>query len=216
MTVTIVAIDGPGGSGKSTIASRLAERLAVPMLSTGLFFRVAAWGLAPVLGEDRLEPGFVEDWFDHHRITVKGDRALLDGGYLGEELRLPMVQQILSLVAADSTVRRRILELERAQISSVGSCVVEGRDIGSVVWPQAICKFYLVARQQIRIERRPEEGLELIDRDRKDSVRRDAPLRMARDAFLVDNSDEPVEVLVDRMARLVALQSERASVEAPS
>ncbi len=215
MTVTVVAIDGPGGSGKSTVAGRLAETLGVPMLSTGLFFRVAAWGLASTVTEGQWErPGSsdVDAWFDAHTITVEDDRALFDGHPLGAELRSPRVQQVLSRVSANETVRHRILELERVLIGRLGSCVVEGRDIGSVVCPQAVCKFYLVARRRVRIERRPEEGMELVDRDHRDSVRRYAPLTMASDAFLVDNSDEPVEVLVERMASLVDLRSKSVHV----
>jgi len=201
----VVAIDGPAGSGKSTVATMLARVLGVPMLSTGVFFRIVAWGLTDAEPADEV----VDAFFDTHTIEVDQHVGRLDGVELTEELRSQEVRARLSILSANPLVRRHVLALERLTIERMGACVVEGRDIGSVVWPDADCKFFLIARRAVRVERRPEEGQRLFERDHHDSTRFDAPLAIADDAFIVDNSDEGVEALVGRMHEVVRLRSGR-------
>ncbi|WP_298387472.1 (d)CMP kinase [Ferrimicrobium sp.] len=201
----VIAIDGPGGSGKSTVAASLATAMSLPVLSTGVFFRAVAWGLA----DTGVDDAQVDDWFDRHSVAVEGQLGVVDGVVLTDELRSPVVQVSLSKVAASPRVRSHVLDLERREIERLGECVVEGRDIGSVVWPHASCKFFLAARQEVRLRRRPEEGPKLFERDRKDSIRAHAPLVIADDAFIVDNSDDAVDELVIRMRELIGVRTGR-------
>lgn len=197
--VGVVAIDGPAGSGKSTAASGLGAALGLPVLSTGLYFRLAA-----LRANERHAPlAAIAEELASATIRLEGEVLICGETRYGEELRAPEVAAVVSEVAADPAVRACVLELERREIGRHRGIVVEGRDIGSVVWPEAEWKFFVTARRSVRAERRPEEARTIAARDARDASRAVAPLAIARGAFLVDTSDLAPREVVTRMARIV-------------
>lgn len=195
----VVAIDGPAGSGKSTAAHGLGRELAVPVLSTGVYFRLAAY----LACEQGFELPQIVETFGSVSVTVDGDAVIVASRRLRDELRTPEVAAVASKVAAEPSVRDAVLALERAEIVRHRAIVVEGRDIGSVVWPQAEWKFFVTARRSVREQRRPEEAPGIAARDTRDATRAVAPLAIARGAFLMDTSDLTPEEVVTRMLRVV-------------
>jgi cytidylate kinase len=193
----IIAIDGLSGSGKSTLSAWLAAELGVAHLNTGIYFRLAA-----ILYLESKDFDEVAERIGRLPIDIKGERGFIENKSYDMELRSPEVTQIVSQVSAVSAIREAVLQLEREKVRRLGSCVVEGRDIGTVVFPDADYKFFLVASDAVRQARRPEETL-LLERDRKDMNRRIAPLVAAQDAFVIDTSDQPVEVLGKRMLEII-------------
>ena len=207
----MIAVDGTSGSGKSSTSRGVAERLGLRYLDTGAMFRAMTWWLlsegvdvhdveavAAVAGRPRIESGT-----DPLAPTIT-----VDGVDVSVEIRSAEVNAAVSPVSAVPAVRTRLLDLQREAIGE-GGIVVEGRDIGSVVWPQAEVKVYLSADPDARAERRAaEEGgadlastqQSLLERDRIDSGRATAPLTMADGAVHVDSThltlDEVVETIV--------------------
>jgi cytidylate kinase len=216
----VVAIDGPSGVGKSTVGKALAARLGVPYLDTGAMYR--AVGLLsrrngvplPIADPDR-----VGDLCEAAEIRVTGSggdaRTYLDGEDVSEEIRQPEVSLYASAVAAIPRVRRRLAACQR-EMALAGGGVLEGRDIGTRVVPEATAKFFLTARPEVRARRRFEElsrkgtpqdlgtvTAEMEARDRADSTRADSPLACDESYFVVDTSDlgpeEVAEVLRERI-----------------
>jgi cytidylate kinase len=207
----VIAVDGTSGSGKSSTSRGVAERLGLRYLDTGAMFRAMTWWLlsegvdvhdaeavAAVAGRPRIESGT-----DPLAPTIT-----VDGVDVSVEIRSAEVNAAVSPVSAVPAVRTRLLDLQREVIGE-GGIVVEGRDIGSVVWPQAEVKVYLSADPDARAERRAaEEGgadlastqQSLLERDRIDSGRATAPLTMADGAVHVDSThltlDEVVETIL--------------------
>jgi cytidylate kinase len=214
----IIAIDGPAGAGKSTTARRLAERLGMRFLDTGALYRAVtlkAWrsGLEP---SD--EAGVVA-LAEAARIELvfHGDdmRVLLDGDDVSDEIRGPGVTNAVSVVAALPGVRAAMIPRQR-EFAADGGVVAEGRDIGTVVFPDADLKVYLDADPAVRAARRARERSdddvqkvrsELVERDRRDSSRKVAPLRAADDAVRIDSTDLSLDEVVDAIARLVRERS---------
>jgi cytidylate kinase len=204
----IIAIDGPSGAGKSTLAKRLARELGFIYLDTGAMYRALALkvlrqtvDLADDASLDRL---VVDTEIDLRERDGKLE-VLLDGEDVGAQIRTPEVSQMASKVSALKKVRRRMLELQR-QMGERGSVVAEGRDIGTVIFPQAQVKIYLDAAPGERARRRYEELKaagrpvdlqvtlgEIEERDKRDSERDIAPLCKADDALLVDSSSVDAE-----------------------
>lgn len=211
MPADVIAIDGPAASGKSTIASKISARLGVPYVSTGAMYRAVAWkalaagldaskidekSIAPVLG--RIDIGYAPG--------LDGKMALkVDGAFPDEELRTPEVSFAVSRVAALPNVRAAMGKLQRA-MAGQGTIVMEGRDIGTCVFPDAKIKFFLTASPLVRAKRRLAQGGEAPDgatveavaadiaaRDDMDSKRPIAPLKQAHDAILIDSSEFSVE-----------------------
>ena len=221
----IIAIDGPAGAGKSTVASRLAGRLGIPYLDTGAMYR--AVGLLAT--RDGLEPPFddvastrVVELMNRHRIEVEaadeGTTILVDGNDVGEDIRSPECSLMASAVSTLAEVREALVPLQRELGLRKGG-VMEGRDIGTVVFPDADLKVFLTASVDERARRRHvdlsernlETSLEEVreqqqQRDLQDTSRAESPLQVARGSVVVDTTgltlDEVVERLFEEVARI--------------
>ena len=194
----IIAIDGPAGSGKSTVSRALAERLGVERLDTGAMYRAVAWavlrsGIDPGAGPPVVEVACTL------AIDV-GDRVVADGVDVTDAIRSPEVSRAVSAVAATAGVRAELVERQRRWVAERGAGVVEGRDIASVVLPEADVKVYLTATPEERARRRHEEGAEaLARRDAIDSTRDVSPLEVADGARVVDTTGRTVEDVVEEV-----------------
>ena len=207
----VIAIDGPSGSGKSTVARALAERLGLDYLDTGAMYRGVAFA-ALRRGIDPTEAEQVARLVLDVELTVEPDRVLVDAVDATIEIRGPEVTRAVSDVALNPSVRRELVRRQREWIEAHGGGVVEGRDIGTVVWPAAELKAYLTARLDVRAGRRHQEVVELdyeavaADMARRDTVDagRDVdPLAKADDAVVVDTSERPVDDVVDELLELL-------------
>jgi CMP/dCMP kinase len=201
--VTVVAIDGPAGAGKSTVARAVARRLGFTYLDTGAMYRCVA--LASLR---RGEPA--TQVAGELAISV-GDRVLLDGEDVTEAIRAPEVSEAASVVAAAPAVRAAMVDQQR-RLLGAGDWVAEGRDIGTVVWPQAELKVFLTASPEARAARRADQIgadaavvlAEQTIRDRRDTERASSPLQAAPDAVTVDTSELTFEQVVERVVALAA------------
>ncbi len=229
----VVAIDGPAGSGKTTVSREVARRLGYIVLDTGALYRAVALstarsGLEP--GDPRFEAhcrGLVADDAIAFEAAADGEsRVRLHGEDVSKAIRTPEISERTSVVSTDPALRRILLDLQR-RLGEGGGVVVEGRDIGSVVFPDAEAKFFLTASVEQRAQRRFSElqpgatGPSLGDvqeqvraRDARDSQRAAAPLRRAEDAVLLDSTHLGVEEVVEQIVRRVlALRSSAAGPE---
>jgi CMP/dCMP kinase len=211
----VVAIDGPAGSGKSTVARRVAERAGLRYLDTGATYRALTLALLR-RGVPPEDPEAVADAAKTVDLTLEltpndagTARVLLDGVPTGPELRSPEVNRTVSAVAAVPAVRELLVALQRSLVG-LGGIVVEGRDIGTVVWPGADVKVFLTASHDERARRRTsdhngggESASSLARRDRLDTGRATSPTRAADDAVAIDSTDRTVEQVVDEILRLV-------------
>lgn len=214
----VVAIDGPAASGKSTTARLAAERLGFLYLDTGAMYRAVTWK-ALALGIDPDDVVALADLVGRIRVQViageHGGSVLVDGEDVTERIREPRISRAVSRVASVPAVRRAMVEIQRG-IGRSGAVVVEGRDIGTVVFPDARVKVYLAASLEERAERRlaelrragVEQSLEELmreigARDELDSAREDSPLRRAPDAVLVDTTRLTIAQQVDEVVRVV-------------
>src|SRR5215208_980543 len=198
----VIAIDGPAGAGKSTVARAVAERLGYTYLDTGAMYRAVALAVAEHGGE----PAAVAE---AARIEL-GDRVLLDGRDVTDAIRAPAISEASSEVSSDIGVRMALVRKQRELLRD-GDWVAEGRDIGTVVCPQAEVKVFLTASPEVRAERRAEELgadyetvlAEQIRRDRRDERREHSPLLPANDAVPVDTSALDLEAAVEQIVTLV-------------
>ena len=201
----VVAIDGPVGSGKSTVAKAVAERLGLEHLSTGSMYRVVALAaLRRGLDAETASPDELVKVASETRLQV-GERVLLDGEDVTDDLRTPEVGRGVSAVAACGPLREVLVRLQREWVSRRGGGVVEGRDIGSVVFPDADVKVFLTASDEERARRRAaDEDVEALRRrDRLDASRSASPLTVADGAVVIDSTDRSIEEVVDEIVRLV-------------
>jgi cytidylate kinase len=224
-----VAIDGPAGAGKSTIARKLAETLTFLLVDTGAIYRAVAlaarqrsvpWDDAALMGA--LARNLIDDRALHLDIAAgAGPRVRIDDRDISDAIRAPDIGMGASTVSAHPGVRSALLDMQR-QAGREGGVVLEGRDIGTVVFPDAEVKFFLTARPDVRAQRRLKELqakgssvtfeevlAEVVRRDEQDSTRPIAPLRQADDAQLVDDSDLSIDETVDAMAARVRAWSPR-------
>lgn len=202
----IVAIDGPAGSGKSTVARELADRLGFRYLDTGAMYRALTW-LALEAGIDLDDGPRLAELARDQPIRFEGDRVEAGGIDVTEEIRSPRIDRRVSTVARHPEVREIMRERQR-ELAEVGDAVIEGRDIGTVVCPEAEVKVYLVADQRERARRRlsdrPEIGAEALATDLRLRDERDAEqMQPAPDAETIDTTDLTVEDVLDRIGRLV-------------
>lgn len=202
----VIAIDGPSGSGKSTVARLLAARTGYRFLDSGAMYRAAAL-LARREGVDDADPRRLEALLADAVIELRDDRVLLAGEDVSEEIRTPGITRYVSVIAAVPEVRTAMVARQRAALPGE-NLVVEGRDIGSVVFPDADRKFYLTAsaeerarRRAVQTDRSPEEVLrEQEERDDRDRSREHSPLIRAEGAIEVVTDGLTIEQVVDVLA----------------
>ncbi len=224
-----IAIDGPAGAGKSTIAKLLAKRLSILYVDTGAMYRAIGYYVSENYGEE-ITPGvddissnpvlnaFIEENIDQIHIELKyheGEQHIfLNGEDVSLLIRTPFIGQMASIVSANAKVRMYGVELQR-EIASKSDVIMDGRDIGSFVIPDAPLKVYLTASSKVRGQRRYEQLVEkgespnlnqLIEeieaRDYRDMNREFAPLKKADDALVVDTSDMTIDQVVDTIEGL--------------
>jgi cytidylate kinase len=202
--VTIVAIDGPAGSGKSTVARQVAERLGLDYLDTGAMYRGVAFAALRV-GIDPDEVAAVADLTRRLEIDVGPAGVVVDGVDATIEIRGPEVTRAVIIVAANPDVRANLRERQRAWVAEHGGGVVEGRDIGTVVCPDADLKVYLTANPDVRADRRAHEvtdldyetvAADLARRDALDEGRETGPLAVAEDAVVIDTTGRSIDEVV--------------------
>lgn len=207
----VVAIDGPSGSGKSTVAKALAARLGIGHLDTGAMYRSVAFA-ALRRGIDPSDPVALARMVPDVELDLGDDVVMVDGIDATAAIRGPEVTGVVSMVATVPEVRTEMVQRQRQWIEDHDGGVVEGRDIGSVVCPDADLKVFLTARLDVRAERRHGEDLDrdyervarqMVERDTTDSNRDASPLTVADGALVVDTSELSVEEIVDRLSALL-------------
>ena len=222
----VIAIDGPSGAGKSTVARMLAERLGYQRIDTGAMYRAVAVmlrdaGLEPVVGPA------LDEFCENLQVSLENSggvqRVIANGRDVTELIRTPEVSLITSRISALKPVRDTLVKAQRS-MGRDGGVVLEGRDIGTVVFPSAEIKFFLHASPEVRGKRRFDEMAAkgetvtlketiaaVIQRDIQDSEREIAPLKQAEDAIPVDSSNMGIEEVVGKMEAMVRQKSCRES-----
>lgn len=212
----VIAIDGPAGAGKSTVARELAMNLGLDYLDTGAMYRAVAYAVLRA-GGDPDDGAFTASVARDLRLEVSAGTVLVDGSDASIEIRSPAVNSAVSIVAANPRVRAEMVSRQREWVRQRGGGVLEGRDIGSVVFPDAELKVYLTAEPAVRARRRAAEtgdvdqtvvAADLERRDTIDTTRDSDPLVLAADAELVDTSETTVSEVV---ANLISLLRKRAT-----
>ena len=211
----VAAIDGPAGAGKSTLARKVANLLRMRYLDTGALYRALAFSLYSSQVSPEEGPG-MEAAIAGISVEILENGLLLNGKEVGKEIRSPLVDSIVSSYAALPSVRKRLLSIQREQ-GKHGSLVADGRDMGTVVFPDADVKIFLTASDEVRAKRRLlelrergedvtyEEVLQTIrERDRVDSERSTAPLRKAEGAIEVNTDALSIEEAVATLASIIS------------
>ena len=215
-----IAIDGPAGAGKSTIAKRLAKELGYYYVDTGAIYRTVAYFL-DLLGVSPKDVDGVERYIDELTIDIWYDEdglqhMFMNGLDVTGEIRTQDISQKASLVSAHAVVREMLLDMQR-EIARENNVIMDGRDIGSVVLPKADVKIFLTASAEVRAQRRTDELLakgqkanfqqtlkDIQQRDYQDTHRPIAPLKMCKDSIKVDTSDMDIEQVIAHIRDVVA------------
>jgi CMP/dCMP kinase len=214
----IIAIDGPSGAGKSTLGRRLARELGLLYIDTGATYRAVALAVAAA-GVDASDAEAVATVARRVSIRLEGDpdalRVFLDGRDVSAEIRGEEMGRVASVVSAIPAVRRELVRRQR-EMGAEGGVVLDGRDIGTVVFPDADVKFFVTAVPEERARRRFDEErakahepsfeetlADINERDRRDSTRDDSPLKIAADAVVIDTTEFSVEEVFRRMLQVV-------------
>lgn len=214
----VIAIDGPAGSGKSTVAAKVAERLGWPRLDTGAMYRSVAWA-ALERGIDLADAATLSEIAAQLEIVVS-ERVTVDGLDVTAAIRTPQVDRAVSAVAAVPGVREIMVRRQRRWVSEQNGAVVEGRDIASVVFPEAEVKVYLTASPSERAHRRAQQhsppntadardwavkvASDLARRDNLDSNRAISPLAVAAESWVIDTTGLSVDTVVDQVVAEVS------------
>ena len=216
----IIAIDGPSGAGKSTLGKMLAKKLGLLYLDTGAMYRAVALAVG-VRGVSLNDNGKIVEIAEHASIELAGEpddlKVLLNGRDVSAEIRTREASRAASVVSTISDVRRIMVEHQRKiGLRDASGCVLEGRDIGSVVFPNADVKFFLTAKPEARARRRFAEDAdsgrvgtyeqtfaEINDRDDRDVSREDSPLTIAEDAVVIDTSELDLTEVFEQMISVV-------------
>lgn len=217
MKKIVVAIDGPAGAGKSTIAKLAAEKLGYAYIDTGAMYRSVAWKFLQTgkpFDEDFIS-GLSKTMLIDFKPEAKINRVFVDGTEVTDDIRTPEVTAIVSRVAAIGAVREAMVDQQR-RMGEAGGVLMDGRDIGTVVFPNAQLKIFLTASVEERARRRYAEMVakgqqvdlqqlqaDIAERDKQDSERAISPLRQAEDALLLDTSDMGISEVTDRILQLV-------------
>lgn len=210
----IIAIDGPAGSGKSTIAKEIARRMNLTYIDTGAMYRAVT--LKVIRSEtDMKDDVAIRRMLEDTSIDFVEGKIYLDGDYVEEWIRTPQVTKMVSAVSAMSAVREAMVEKQR-EIAKRKSSVLDGRDIGTVVFPKADVKIFLVADVSVRARRRMQEnqlkGIKedikeversIRQRDIADSTRRISPLKKAADAIEIDSSHQSIEEVTQSIIEII-------------
>ena len=217
MKKIVVAIDGPAGAGKSTIAKLAAEKLGYAYIDTGAMYRSVAWKFlqtGKAFDEDFIS-GLSKTMLIDFKPEEKINRVFVDGTEVTDAIRTPEVTAIVSRVAAIGAVREAMVDQQR-RMGEAGGVLMDGRDIGTVVFPNAQLKIFLTASVEERARRRYAEMVakgqqvdlqqlqaDIAERDKQDSERAISPLRQAEDALLLDTSDMGISEVTERILQLV-------------
>ncbi len=214
-----IAIDGPAGAGKSTIARRLAKDLGYYYVDTGAIYRTVAYFL-DLLGVSPKDVDGVERYIDELTVQIEYDEdglqhMIMNGMDVTKDIRNQDISQKASLVSAHAVVRDVLLDMQR-DVAKAHNVIMDGRDIGTVVLPKADVKIFLTASSDVRAQRRTDELIakgqkadfaqikkEIELRDYQDTHRQIAPLKMARDSVKVDTSDMDIEAVVSTIREIV-------------
>ena len=212
----IIAIDGPAGSGKSTISKLVAKDLDLIYLDTGAMYRLVTLKALKmgILDENLENLDKINELLDNLEIDIREDGFYLDGVDVSEEIRKPIVSENVSKIAAIKEVRIKMVDLQRA-FSKAKNVILDGRDIGTVVFPNANLKVFLVADARERANRRYKELTEkgenvsleeiyqnILMRDKIDSTREEAPLKKAEDAIEVDTTSKSIDEVKEEILNL--------------
>ena len=214
----IIAIDGPAGSGKSTIAKLIAKDIGLVYLDTGAMYRLVTLKALNegILGNGKLSDlGKIKKLLDNLNIDIKENGFYLDDVDVSEEIRKPIISENVSDIAAIREVREKMVDLQR-KFSKSKNVILDGRDIGTVVFPNADLKIFLVADAKERAKRRYKELVEkgenveieemydnILKRDKIDSTRKESPLKKAKDAVEVDTTFKSIKEVKNEILKMI-------------